>query len=107
MSKRLNRRRRTSFRKKTRTPPLEPTVLSPQSRPHRSRLRPTPQGVRYLLLLLVMGFAAYNTRNNLLYLMFSVSSAAGVVSLVAGWLSLKGLSLEAGRSQDVYSGVSF
>jgi uncharacterized protein (DUF58 family) len=52
-----------------------------------------------------MGFAAYNTRNNLLYLMFSVSLAAGVVSLVAGWLSLKGLSLEEGRTRDLYAGT--
>jgi uncharacterized protein (DUF58 family) len=52
-----------------------------------------------------MGFAAYNTRNNLLYLMFSVSLAAGAVSVVAGWLSLSGLSLGKGRAQDLYAGT--
>jgi uncharacterized protein (DUF58 family) len=57
------------------------------------------------LLLLVMGFAAYNTRNNLLYLMFSVSFATVLVSLVAGWFSLKWLMLEKGRTEDLYAGT--
>jgi len=50
-----------------------------------------------------MGFAAYNTRNNLLYLMFSVGLAALVVSLVAAWHSLRKVSLERGEASDLYA----
>ena len=34
-----------------------------------------------------MGFAAFNTRNNLLYLVFSVGVASAVISVLAGWLA--------------------
>ena len=58
------------------------------SLPKRSRfrlgVRPTRGGLRVLFLLLVMGFAAFNTRNNLLYLMFSVGVASAVISVLAG-----------------------
>lgn len=56
-----------------------------------------------MLLSLVMGFAAYNTRNNLLYLMFSVGLAAMAVSLGAAWLSLRRLVLETGEVSDLYA----
>ena len=83
-------------RPNTRPKPVEASA-------HRRGLRPTGAGVRYILLLLVMGFAAYNTRNNLLYLMFSVGLAALVVSFVAAWHSLRNLSLERGEASDLYA----
>jgi uncharacterized protein (DUF58 family) len=52
-----------------------------------------------------MGFAAFNTRNNLLYLMFSVGVAGTLISLVAGWLSLRGLELVAKENEDLYAGT--
>lgn len=66
---------------------------------------PTGEGVRLLLLLAVMGFAAFNTRNNLLYLVFSVALAAAVISIAAGWLSLRGLRVETSEPSDLYAGA--
>jgi uncharacterized protein (DUF58 family) len=66
---------------------------------------PTGEGVRLLLLLAVMGFAAFNTRNNLLYLVFSVALAAAVISIGAGWLSLRGLRVETSEPSDLYAGT--
>jgi uncharacterized protein (DUF58 family) len=51
-----------------------------------------------------MAFAAFNTRNNLLYLMFSVGLAGTLISVVSGWLSLKSLEIEAEPPGDVYAG---
>ena len=67
-------------------------------------VRPTGEGIRLLLLLAVMGFAAFNTRNNLLYLMFSVGLAGIVISMVSGWLSLRRLELETQVPDDLYAG---
>jgi uncharacterized protein (DUF58 family) len=67
-------------------------------------VRPTGEGIRLLLLLAVMGFAAFNTRNNLLYLMFSVGLAGTLVSVVSGWLSLRSLELESEPPGDLYAG---
>jgi uncharacterized protein (DUF58 family) len=61
--------------------------------------------VRLLFLLAVMGFAAFNTRNNLLYLMFSVGLAATAISAVAGWLSLRRLELTTEGPDDLYAGT--
>ncbi len=85
----------------TRRPKARPKPIEASAR--RRGLRPTGAGVRYILLLLVMGFAAYNTRNNLLYLMFSVGLAAMVVSLGAAWLSLRKVSIERGEASDTYA----
>jgi uncharacterized protein (DUF58 family) len=51
-----------------------------------------------------MGFAAFNTRNNLLYLMFSVGLAGTLVSVVSGWLSLRSLALQSEPPGDLYAG---
>ena len=68
-------------------------------------VRPTRDGLRLLFLLVVMGFAAFNTRNNLLYLMFSVGVASAVISVLAGWLSLRRLELVAEENEDLYAGT--
>jgi uncharacterized protein (DUF58 family) len=66
-------------------------------------VRPTGEGIRLLLLLAVMAFAAFNTRNNLIYVMFSVGLAGTLISVVAGWLSLRRLELEAEPPDDIYA----
>ncbi len=68
-------------------------------------VRPTRDGLRLLFILVVMGFAAFNTRNNLLYLMFSVGVAGTLISVVAGWWSLRGLELVAMEDEDLYAGT--
>ena len=71
----------------------------------RSGVRPTRDGLRLLFLLVVMGFAAFNTRNNLLYLMFSVGLGGILISVVAGWFSLRRLELAAKANEDLYAGT--
>ncbi len=85
------------------TKPLETRPKPTDASAPRARIRPTGAGIRFILLLLVMGFAAYNTRNNLLYLMFSVGLAALAVSLGAAWYSLKRLVLGTGEASDLYA----
>lgn len=67
-------------------------------------VRLTGEGIRLLALLTVMAFAAFNTRNNLLYLMLSVGSAGAIVSVVSGWLSLRRLGLARLVPDDIYAG---
>ena len=65
----------------------------------------TREGVRFVLLLGVIGFAAYNTRNNLLYLMLSVALAAVAVSLLSGWISLRGLAATGNDPGEIFVGA--
>ena len=68
------------------------------------RVRPTSEGWRLFLLVALVGFAAFNTRNNLLFLMFSVGIATVIVSAAAAWLSLKGIEVSTVRGADLYVG---
>ncbi|MFQ5793106.1 MAG: hypothetical protein ACE5JI_21760, partial [Acidobacteriota bacterium] len=79
---------------------------SDRGRRQRRGLRPTREGFRVLLLLFIIGFASFNTRNNLLYLMFSVGLAAIAVSVAGSWLSLRKLAVEPGGPSDFYAGTS-
>ena len=91
------------FRRRRRRSKSPETNLHREA-PFRLGLRPTPSGLRFLLLIGVMEFAAYNTRNNLLYLMFSVGLATTVVSLVAGRRCLSHVEIEPEQSDDIYAG---
>lgn len=71
------------------------------------RVSVSRDGLRFLVLLLIIGFAAYNTRNNLLYLVLSVGIASVVVSFFAGWASLRGLGVSKSEMPDAYAGSSF
>jgi uncharacterized protein (DUF58 family) len=51
-----------------------------------------------------MGFAAFNTRNNLLYLMFSIGISTAAVSAAFGWLSLRRIRLDMYERPDLYAG---
>ncbi len=67
-------------------------------------VRPTGVGVRFLLLLLVIGFAAYNTRNNMIYVMLSVGLATAAASTGAAYFSLKKIAIRRGDPSDLYAG---
>jgi len=71
------------------------------------RIALTGQGVRFILLIGIVGFAAYNNQNNLLYLMASVGLASVVVCVLAGWASLRGLAFVSSEAPDAYAGVPF
>lgn len=67
----------------------------------------TRSGLRFVGLLAVVGFAAYNNQNNLMYLMASVGLASVLISGVAGWASLRGVALVGSDTPDAYAGASF
>jgi len=108
----LARRRGVVRRRAGRSPAFQahPWARESKSRKRRTGFRPvvfpTGAGVRLLFLLVVMAFAAFNTRNNLLYLMFSVGLAGVSVSILAGWLSLKWLELEAQAPGELHAGTA-
>jgi uncharacterized protein (DUF58 family) len=70
-------------------------------------VRVSREGLHFLALIGVIGFAAYNTRNNLLYLVLSVGIASVLVSFFSGWLSLRGLRVANAFAPDAEAGVPF
>ena len=70
------------------------------------RLSLTREGLRFLLLLGIVGFAAFNTKNNVLYLMLSFGIATVLVDFVAGWLSLWRLSVARAELADAHAGLT-
>ena len=67
----------------------------------------TREGWRFVLLLGIVAFAAYNTKNNLLYLMLSVGLAAVAAAIAAGWWSLRALAARSFTCPDAYPGLPF
>ncbi len=64
----------------------------------------TREGLVYLVVVLVIGIAALNTGNNLLFIVLSAMLAAVLVSgLTSAWM-LRGLSVEAGLPQHIFAG---
>ena len=64
----------------------------------------TREGLAYLGIVLVIGIAALNTGNNLLFLVLSAMLAAVLVSgLTSAWM-LRGLSVETGLPQHIFAG---
>jgi uncharacterized protein (DUF58 family) len=64
----------------------------------------TKAGVVYVLVTLVIGIAALNTGNNLLYIVVSAMLAAILVSGIVSAMVLRGLQLEVGLPEHVFAG---
>ena len=64
----------------------------------------TKEGVFYIMLTLVIGVAALNTGNNLLFLVVAAMLAAVLVSGIASWLNLKNVELEVILPGQVFAG---
>ena len=71
------------------------------------RVALTAQGLRFILLIGIVGFAAYNNQNNLLYLMTSAGLAGVLIGVVAGLASLRGLAFAGSELPDAYAEVPF
>jgi len=67
----------------------------------------TREGLRFVLLLGIVGFAAYNNQNNVLYLLLAVGLASLLASLVAAFFSLRGLTIEGSEQPDAYTDLPF
>ncbi len=70
-------------------------------------VRLTREGRRFIVLLAIIAFAAYNTRNNLLYLMLSVGLGVLVLSLVMGYLAMARLAVAGSETPEAYAGEPF
>lgn len=64
----------------------------------------TKEGVFYIILTLVIGVAALNTGNNLLFLVVAAMLAAVIVSGIASWLNIKNVELEVVLPGQVFAG---
>lgn len=60
-----------------------------------------------LILVLVVGFSAWNTGNNLLFIVLSVMLAAMTVGFVAGWLALRRIEIRIRFPETIYAQESF
>src|SRR5258708_40336268 len=66
----------------------------------------TRAGVLYAIVVLLIGIAALNTGNNLLYIIVAAMLAAIVVSGIASALCLRGLELELKIPENIYAGTA-
>jgi len=64
----------------------------------------TREGIVYLATAMVIGIAALNTGNNLLYIILSAMLAAVLVSGIASWVVLRGLKLEVSLPAHIFAG---
>ncbi len=67
----------------------------------------TGSGLRFTLLVAIVGFAAYNNQNNLMYLMASVGLAGVLTCGLAGWASLRGVEVVGSEIPDAYADAPF
>ena len=67
-------------------------------------MRITKAGAIYIGVTLLLGFAAVNTGNNLLFLIVSALLAFMAVSGVSGWQNIKGLRMTVEFPDEIYSG---
>ncbi len=65
----------------------------------------TREGRRFLLALLVVAFAAFNTANNLMYLILGLMLSATVLSLSAAFLTLRGIDVELAIEEPLYANL--
>ncbi|NOY64733.1 MAG: DUF58 domain-containing protein [Nitrospirae bacterium] len=69
------------------------------------RITLTREGRRFILALLVVAFAAFNTANNLMYLILGLMLSATILSLMAAYITLKGVSVDFRIEEPLYAGV--
>ncbi|NOX20163.1 MAG: DUF58 domain-containing protein [Nitrospirae bacterium] len=67
------------------------------------KIRATREGKRFVLAVLVVGFAALNTGNNLMYLIFSMLFSVLVISLALPYLNLRGIKVDIEVEEPVYA----
>lgn len=70
-------------------------------------MRATREGKRFLLSTFLIAVAAFNTGNNLMYLIFAMMLAVLAVSYVLLRINLRGLSIAAAATQPVFTGQGF
>ena len=66
-------------------------------------LQATREGKRFLLAVLVVGFAALNTGNNLMYLIFSMLFSVLLISIVLPYLNLRSIEADLDIQEPIYA----
>ncbi|NOZ20687.1 MAG: DUF58 domain-containing protein [Planctomycetes bacterium] len=84
---------------------ITPSPQHSNLKPGKRRLfRPTSVGMLTAGVTAMVGFAAFNTGNNLIYLLTSLLFSSLVVSVVVGWRSLRGLELSRTVPREIFAG---
>jgi len=65
-------------------------------------MRPTREGIRFLIASLLIAVAAFNTGNNLIFLILALMLSLLLLSIIILYLNLKGLSLAVFAAQPVF-----
>src|SRR6267154_448706 len=63
----------------------------------------TREGAAYIILVIILGIAALNTNNNLLFIIVSAMLGAIGISGVSSWLMMRGIQLEISLPQHVFA----
>jgi uncharacterized protein (DUF58 family) len=66
----------------------------------------TREGVAYIVLIIILGIAALNTNNNLLFIIVSAMLGAIGISGVSSWAMMRNIDLEISLPQHVFAGCS-
>ncbi len=73
----------------------------------RNRVRPTTLGIYFIVMSLVVGMAAVNTGNNVLFLVFSLMLSALVISGISSRAAMRRLSMARRIPETIYAGTPF
>ena len=84
-------------------PPLARSAFAEFSRT-RLPIEVTPGGVTFIVILVIVAFAAWNTANNLLFLVFSIMASTLFVSWAAARVSLRELTVSARFPDHIFAG---
>lgn len=71
------------------------------------RVRPTSLGIYFTILSLIVGLAAVNTGNNVLFLVFSLMLSALLVSGVTSRAAMRRIVVKRKQPESIYAGISF
>ncbi len=67
----------------------------------------TREGKRFFIAVLLIGFTSFSTGNNLIYLLLSLMLSISLISFIAAFINLRGLSLEVDFREPLYANMPF
>lgn len=69
----------------------------------RTKTRPTREGFFFVLLSLIIGFAALNTGNNLLYVVFGITLSLVAISGIVSMINISSIEISLDSHSDIYA----
>ena len=67
----------------------------------------TREGKRFFVFIFLIGLTSFSTGNNLIYLLLSMMLSISLISFIAAFINLRGLSLEADFREPLYANIPF